>query len=789
VADPHRLVSISSDRAIGLGFKAGLGWSYAMWDQLRQQSGPGVGAAGADPSFAGALAWRAQRFDLAEGGEMQEVDGLVTSGEFFTTLGVPAQLGRTYTSADDVRGGGPDGPVVVISYRLWQRRFGGAANVVGTRLLVERVPFTIVGVTPPEFFGVEVGRGFDVALPLGAEPLIRGKRAVIDQPSSYLLFVMLRLKPGQSFDAATAALRALQPQILGSSRVPQFLQEPFTLVPAAAGTDIPASARPRYERPILTILVVVALILLIACANLANLALARATVRRHEMSVRLALGAPRWRLARQLLVESLVLAAIGGFAGLLFAAWVSRVLVTQLSAPADHLVLDLSLDWRILAFTAAITVVTAVLFGTAPAFRAARVAPVDALKGAGRTGGSTGGSLRVPNGLVIAQVALSLVLVCAAGLFVRTFQWLASVPLGFDSDRVLVINVDTARATTDPADRTAFYHRLVGAVAAVPGVAHAAGSMSTPVSSGLPSAVTVSAAPSMPASERMVLSTVITPEWFATYGTPIRAGRDIDGRDTANAPAVAVVNEAFVRRIFPSGRAIGETVDARTVVGVVGDQVVQGGYKADGAPRSLRDGAAPTMYVPLAQSAGSGIPGRTTIVINVRSAAGPPAALARSIGAALIAVDRDLAFTFRPLSDSLSASIAQERLVAMLAGFLGALALLLAGLGLYGIMSYGVSRRRTELGIRLALGAEPRAVVRLVLARVGLLVGAGVAAGTALSLWLSRFVAPLLYGLQPRDPLTLSAAALTLAAVGALAAWLPARRASRIDPARVLRDH
>jgi predicted permease len=379
---------------------------------------------------------------------------------------------------------------------------------------------------------------------------------------------------------------------------------------------------------------------------------------------------------------------------------------------------------------------------------------------------------------VIAQVALSLVLVCAAGLFVRTFQRLASVPLGFDSDRVLVIDVDTARATTDPADRTAFYHRLVGAVAAVPGVAHAAGSMWTPVS-----------APSTPDSERMVLSNVITPGWFATYGTPIRAGRDIDGRDTANAPAVAVVNDAFARRFFPGRRAIGETVDARTVVGVVGDQVVQGGYKADGAPRSLRDGAPPTMYMPLTQSAGSGVPGRTTIVINVRSAAGPPAALARSIGAALIAVDRDLAFTFRPLSDSLSASIAQERLVAMLSGFLGALALLLAGLGLYGIMSYAVSRRRTELGIRLALGAEPRAVVRLVLGRVGLLVAAGVVAGTALSLWVSRFVAPLLYGLQPRDPVTLSAAALTLAAVGALAAWLPARRASRIDPARVLRDH
>jgi putative ABC transport system permease protein len=783
VADPQQLVSISSDRAIGLGFKAGLGWNFQMWNQLRQHA-----EVAAAPSFAGALAWSAQRFDLAEGGEMQEVDGLVTSGGFFTTLGVPARIGRTFTSADDVPGGGPDGPVVVISDRLWRRRFGGAADVVGTRLLVERVPFTIIGVTPPGFFGVEVGRGFDVALPLGAEPLIRGDRAALVQPRSLQLFVMVRLKPGQSFDAATAEIRALQPQILGSSRVPQFLKEPFTLVRAAAGTDIPASARPRYERPILTILVVVALILLIACANIANLALARATVRRHELSVRLALGAPRWRLARQLLVESLVLAGIGGLAGLLFAAWGGPVLVTRLSAPADRLAVDLSLNWRVLMFTAAITVVTAILFGTAPAVRAARVDPVGALKGAGRTGASTGANLRASSGLVIAQVALSLVLVFAAGLFVRTFQRLASVPLGFDSDRVLLVNVDTARATIDAADRMSLYRRLVEASAAVPGVAHAAGSRSTPVNAGLAVGVAVPGATSPADSERLVLANAVTPGWFAAYGTPLRDGRDIDRRDTARAPAVVVVNDAFVRRFFPGRRAIGETVDAKTVVGVVGDQVVQGGYKPDGVPRSLRDEAPPAIYVPLAQSAGLGVPGKTDVNISIRSAAGPPALLARSVGAALMAVDGNLAFTFRPLADALSASIARERLLAMLSGLLGALALLLAGLGLYGVMSYAVSRRRTELGIRLALGAAPRAVVRLVLARVGLLVGAGVVVGTAASLWLSRFVAPLLYGLHPRDPVTLIAAALTLAAVGALAAWLPARRASRIDPAQLLRD-
>jgi predicted permease len=785
VEDPHRVVSISSDRAVSLGFKAGLGWNYRMWDQLRQQAGL---AAGVDPAFAGALAWSPQRFDLARGGERQDVDGLVTSGDFFTTLGVPARLGRVFTTADDVRGGGPDGPVAVISHRLWQRRFGGAADVVGTSLVVERVPVTIVGVTAPEFFGVEVGRGFDVAVPLGVEPLIRGRAAALDQPRSFQLFAMLRLKTGQSLEAATTTIRALQPRILDSIRVPQFLEEPFTLVPAAAGADIPASARPRYGRPILTVLAVVALVLTIACANVANLALARATARRHELSLRIALGAPRWRVARQLLTESLVLAGIGGFSGLLFAMWGSRVLVTQLSAPAGVMVLDPSVDGRVLAFTAAITLLTALLFGTVPALRAARADPIDALKNAGRTGASTGG-LRASSGLVIAQIALSLVLVFAAGLFIRTFQRLAGAPLGFDSDRVLLVDVDTARATIDPAERTPFYQRLVDTVAAVPGVAHAAGSMSTPAGGGLPSAVTVPGAPSRSGSERMALSTVVTPGWFATYGTVIRDGRDIDPADTAKAPAVVVVNEAFARRVFPGRRAIGETVNARTVVGVVGNQVVQGGYKADGAPRSVRDEAPPTIYVPLAQSEGSGPPGRTTVVISVRSAGGPPAPMARGVGAALAAVDPDLAFTFRPLADVLNGSIAQERLVAMLSAFLGALALLLAGLGLYGVMSYAVSRRRTELGIRLALGAAPRTVVRLVLTHVGLLVAAGVVAGTAASLWLSRFVAPLLYGLQPRDPVTLTAAVLTLAAVGGLAAWLPARRASRIDPADVLRAH
>ena len=304
-----------------------------MWDRFRQRA----------EAFDGAIAWTPQRIDLAANGESQPVDGLVVSGDFFSTLGVPAFLGRTLTAADDRRGGGPDGPVAVIGYGLWQRRFGGSAGVIGTSLTVEGVPFTIVGVTPPEFFGLEVGKAFDLAVPLGTEPLFRGKKAAIDQPRSLFLFIMLRLKAGQSRDAATAALRTIQPGILAPG-LPPFVREPFTLVPAAAGADIPDSARPRYERSLLTMLVVVALVLLIAAANIANLQLARAAARRHELSVRLALGASRWRLARQMLVESLVLASAGAAGGLLFAMWGSRAVVAALSSPIGRVALDVPLD-------------------------------------------------------------------------------------------------------------------------------------------------------------------------------------------------------------------------------------------------------------------------------------------------------------------------------------------------------------------------------------------------------------------------------------------------------------
>jgi putative ABC transport system permease protein len=775
VNEPQRLVML------GLGNEEGrrTSWTNPIWEQVREHQ----------TLLDGAFAWSTTRFNLAPGGQTELVDGLWASGRLFEVLGVQPILGRTFTDADDRRGGGPDGPVAVISYGFWQRRFDGAANVIGRSLTVERVPFTIVGVAPPQFFGVDVGRKFDVAIPIATDPLIRGKESWLDRRSSWWLSVMMRLKPGQSVDQAQAALRAVQPQIREQTMPLDwreqdkagYLKGPFTLREAGAGGSF---LRDRYRRPLTTIMVVVGLVLLIACANIANLLLARADARRHELSVRLALGASRLRIARQLLAESLLLAATGAAVGLLLAQWGSRLLVRQLSTAANTVFLDLSIDWRILAFTAGVAVATAVLFGTAPALRGTGAEPQDALKTQGR-GLAAEGRIGIGSALVVLQVALSLVLVVAAGLFVRTFASLVTLDLGFDRNPVLVASLNAQRLQLEPSQRPELFRRTLEAAAAVPGVAIAALSAVTPVSgSTWNNRIELPDGPSLPESERQTYVNLLSGGWFRTYGTAMLAGRDFMSADGPQSPPVAIVNEAFAKKFTPGRSPLGARI--RQPGGpdrpAVERQIV--GYVKDAVYRSLRDPVPPTMYIPYAQQPEP----PSSMSVSVRAAAGSPVLLTRPLAVALTAVNGDIAITFRPLAEQVNAALVQERIVAWLSGFFGALALLLAGLGLYGVTSYAVSRRRTEMGIRMALGAAPREVVVLVLRRVALLVGAGTLVGAAASLWASQFVSTLLYGLEPRDPLTFAAATLVLASIGALAGWLPARHASRVDPSTVLRE-
>jgi putative ABC transport system permease protein len=751
-------------------------WSYPIWQEISARE------AGL---FDGTFAWSPQRFDLSPSGQSDPVDGAYVSGRLFDVLGVMAIRGRMISPGDD-GGAALDGPVAVISHRLWRQRFDSASDVVGRKLTVQRLPFTIVGVMPPGFFGPDVGRVTDVMLPFAAEPLIRGKESQLASKGSWWLQIMVRLKPRQAIGEANAALRAAQAQIVeGASRN----VEPLTLVPAATGNS---ALRTRFETPLLVMVVAVGLVLLVACANIASLLLARALARRRELSVRLALGSSRWRIAQLLFIESLIVAMTGAAFGLVFAKWSSALLVQQLSTWQRTVSLDLAFDWRVLGFTAALACLSAITAGVAPVIGLKSVTAGGALKDAGR--GIAGDQrFAVRSTLVVAQIAVSLVLVVAAGLFLRTFTSLNQLPLGFVPEPLLVVELNL-QASGGPADeRGARVERLRDAAAAVRGVRSASASSTRLLTGGGWSTgiVGIGDGPMVrlrAAGRPFLWLNATTPGWFETMGTPLRSGRDFTAADRVGSGRVAIVNEAFVRHYLPDSQALGQRVrpgfdplgfDATTsleIVGVAGDAVYA----------TPRDGMLPTMFIPVAQRA----PGTfwPTVLLTISAAPGQRAAVEREVAAALTRADPTVAFTFGTFDQLVEATVTQERLIAILSGFFGALALLLAAVGLYGVVAHAVRTRQAEIGVRMALGATPSSIVRLVFQRVGVLIAAGLALGLAGSFWAARFVEALLFRLEARDPMTFAGAAAVLVAVGALAAWMPARRAARLDPVTVLRE-
>ena len=736
--------------------------------------------------FTSATAVGYARFNLNTAGEMRMVPGLYASGRFLDTLGVTPMIGRGFTEQDDRRGGEP---IAILSYGFWQREFGGDRSVLGRPVLLDGHAFTIVGVTPPEFFGVRVGTTFDVMIPLGNEPIIRGAESALDRRSSWWLSMFARLAPGQTRAQAEARLRALQPQ-LRDATLPQdwraqdqanYIQDPFGVIAAATGIS---SLRDRYSPALYVLLGIVGLVLTIACANMANLLLAQSVARRRELAVRLSLGAGRGQLIRQLLVESIMLSLAGAGAGLLIAAWGSRALVAMLSTRTNSTFVDLSMDWRVFAFTAAVGILTGLLFGVFPALRGTSVAPADALRDHARGIVSGGGRFNVGHALVALQVALSFVLVFGSTLFVRTLVGLTTQGMGFESDRVLIATVDLRRTQADATARLPMYQQARDAVAAVPGVEAAAGTFVTPVGGSTWGLRVTVPGFNAPESERGSLFNATTPDYFRALRTPLLAGRDFTPADAANRPPVTIVNEAFAKKFYSGQNPIGKTFVWERFGRERKDRQFEiVGLVADAKYRTLREEPQPTFYAPLAQM--------EDISSSIRMAiktAGSPWSSRAAILQAIAGVNKDIVVDFRTLDEDMGAAVMQERLIASLSAFFGGLALLLAALGLYGVMSYSVSRRRNEIGIRMALGAEPDNVIRLVLKHVAVITAIGILIGVGGSMATGRFINTLLFNLATYDRTMIAVTAVTLVAAAAISGYVPARRAARIDPMAALRE-
>ena len=746
--------------------------SNALWEQIRDRQ----------QAFSGIFAWGTDVFNLARGGEVHYAQGLWVSGEFFSTLGVQPMLGRVLAPADDHPGCGSPG--VVISASFWQREFGGNPDAVGRKLTLDGHPAEIVGVTPPGFFGVEVGRTFDVAAPICSEPAIKGEYSMLARRDGWWLDAVGRLKPGWSLAQATAHLSSIS-RGLFEATVPAWYEGvdkktylEFKLKASRAGSGLSA-LRDEYDRPLRLLLAIAGLVLLIACANLANLMLARAATREREIAVRLALGASRGRLVRQLLAECVLLASLGALLGAVLARNLSQFLVSFLSTAGDPLFVDLNPDWRVLGFTAVVAISTCLLFGLTPALRATRNEPVNAMKAGGRGITANRERFGLRRMLVVSQVALSLVLLVGALLFVRSLRNLVTLDAGFRQEGILVASIDLT-ALHLPAERRLLFKRdLAERARRIPGV-DAAAQTAFIVWGDYSDAGVFDNAREFKGVTRL---NWIDPGYFRTLEIAFLSGRDFNQHDALTSERVAIVNESFARKVFGAGNPIGKSFQMGAAPGqrprvhqVVG--LVKNTKYAD-----LREDFPPIAFLPAAQDDNPD----PFALLYVRSNS-PPApvvsAMKRVIGEAGPVINLE----FHALKTQIRDSLLREQLMATLSGFFGLLAGLLATIGLYGVMSYMVARRRTEIGIRMALGAKRGNVTRMILREAAILTGTGLAAGTVLALALGQTTSSMLFELQPHDPFTMATAVAALATIALAASYLPAQRAARLDPMTALRE-
>ena len=753
-------------------------FSYPMYKDLRDRN----------QVFDGVIARSSTQVSLSHGGETEHSSAELISGNFFEVLGVRPALGRLFAAEDD---GAPGAhPVVVLSYGYWKRSFGANRGVIGQKLNINQHPMIVIGVAPAAFRGVLSGDTQDVLVPIAMRPVISPiGEATLDDRLARFLDVFARLKPGVTMERASAAMAVLYHSVsteelahlkktMDQRGRERYLAQKLELRPASQGIN---ALRGSWETPLVVLMAMVGLVLLIACANVANLLLARAAGRKKEMAIRLAMGATRWAIARQLLVESLIVALGGGLAGLLVADWTMSGLLGFLPAGETSGWLVTSLDWKTLGFSLALAIVTGFIFGLAPALELGRAQAGVVLKEQAASLASSIGQARVRQGFIVAQVALSLLLLVGAGLFTRSLFRLMTQDPGFHTENLLRFSLDPALNGYDLGRGMAFYRELQQRLAVLPGVRSVGATNRGPFGNGRRSSnITVEGYKAGDDEDMDASRDGASSDYFHTMGIPVVAGREFTDRDGAGAPKVVVVNEAFQKRFARAGNLLGKHLafgsgnhlEFREIVGIVRD------FKYG----DLREAPEPFIYEPLAQD--TQLERAAFYVRTLRD----ESVLAPDVRRLLRNMDANLpVFDMRSMTVQIADSIYRDRLVAILASAFGALATLLAAMGLYGVVAFNVTRRTAEMGVRMAVGALPRDVVGLVMREVGWLVAGGSVIGLVVAWQAGRYVQSQLFGVKADDPLVFAGAALALAVVALGAGYIPARRAARIDPIKALR--
>jgi putative ABC transport system permease protein len=775
VANPQELAEVrivDRDKARGNSVSAYPVVTNPIWEKLREDH----------QGFSEIAAWRDTGFSRDSGGDARFAKGLWVSGNFFRVLGVRPIQGRVFTAEDDRHGCGLPG--AVISYGFWQQEYGGGP-ALGRKLMLNDKPVEVIGVTPASFFGVDVGRSFDVAVPVCSQPFLETRNR-LDSSTQWWLSVIGRLDPSWKVERVAAHLGAASPAIFAATLRPDYplesvkdyLAMKLTAAPSAAGVSM---LRETYSDPLRFLLGISGLVLLITCANLASLMLARTSAREREMAVRLAIGAGRGRLIRQVLSESLLLSLAGAVAGAVLARTLSRGLVAFLNTANNPVSLDFKQDWRLFAFLLAVSLVTCVLFGLAPALRASRTAPGAAMKTGGHGMTPSRGRLGFRGALVVSQVALSLVLLFGALLFTESLRNLLTDDPGFQAKGVLVAGLDFTRLQIPLDRRGAFHPELLDRIRAIPGVDVAAETNIVPLSgNGWGNTVWIDGQGTQRRDSNL---SGVSPQYFKTLGIPMLAGRDFTESDTPQSPRAAIVNEAFARLLGLGENPVGmrfrreatptSPEEVNEIVGLVKDTKYS----------RVRRPAAAIAFLDIAQDRDAD----NSMQVLVRSKL-PMETVKAAIRRTVQEVSSGISFDFEGLQDQIRRSLLAERLLATLSGFFGALAVVLAMIGLYGVMSYTVAERTSEIGIRMALGARRADVTAMILRKAAMLVVGGLAVGAGLSLAAASAANALLFGLKPRDPVTLTIAAAVLAAVALGASYLPARRAAALDPITSLKD-